>query len=149
MPTEDSPLIVLRKHRLEQGLSIAELARRSKVSKGYLSQLEHNAYGVRPSADALYKIAFALGTTVSELLEKQLGKDDDELTEIPDGLRAFALAEQLPDEEIKMLARIEYRGKRPLTADDWKFLYESIKRSVRSSDEYQAEPNTIHDRLQR
>jgi transcriptional regulator with XRE-family HTH domain len=138
----------LRKHRLKQGLSIAELARRSKVSKGYLSQLENNVYGVRPSADALYKIAFALGTTVSELLEKQIGKDDDELTEIPEGLRALALAEQLPDEEIKMLARIKYRGKRPITANDWKFLYESIKRSVISVDENHAKPDTIPDRLQ-
>ncbi len=124
----------LRKHRLKQGLSIAELARRSKISKGYL--------------DALYKIAFALGTTVSELLEKQVGKGDDELTEIPDELRAFAIAEQLPDEEIKMLARIEYRGKRPLTADDWRFLYEAIKRSVRSAGEHHADPNTIPDKLQ-
>jgi transcriptional regulator with XRE-family HTH domain len=138
----------LRKHRIKQGLSIAELARRSKVSKGYLSQLENNVYGVRPSADALYKIAFALGTTVSELLEKQVGKDDDELTEIPDELRAFALAEQLTDEEIKMLARIEYRGRRPQTADDWKFLYESIKRSVRSENGQDTNPNTIPDNLQ-
>jgi XRE family transcriptional regulator, master regulator for biofilm formation len=138
----------LRKHRLKQGLSIAELARRSKVSKGYLSQLENNVNGVRPSADALYKIAFALGTTVSELLEKQVGKGDDELTEIPVELRAFAITEQLPDEEIKMLARIEYRGKRPLTADDWRFLYEAIKRSVRSAGEHHTDPNTIPDKLQ-
>ena len=138
----------LRKHRIKQGLSIAELARRSKVSKGYLSQLENNVYGVRPSADALYKIAFALGTTVSELLEKQVGKDDDELTEIPDELRAFALAEQLTDEEIKMLARIEYHGRRPQTADDWKFLYESIKRSVRTENGQDTNPNTIPDNLQ-
>ena len=144
MPLSDQ----LRKHRVKQGLSIAELARRSKVSKGYISQLEHNVYGVRPSADALYKIAFALGTTVSELLEKQVGKDDDELTEIPDELRAFALAEQLPDEEIKMLARIEYRGRRPQTADDWKFLYESIKRSVRSANGQDTHPSTIPDSLQ-
>lgn len=125
----------LRKHRLDQGLSIAELARRSKVSKSYLSQLENNINGLRPSADALYKIAFALGTTVSELLEKQVGKDDDELTEIPEGLRKFAMTEQLSEQEIKMLARIEYRGQRPRTIADWKFLYESIKRSVRPDDE--------------
>lgn len=124
----------LRKHRLGQGLSIAELSRRSKVSKAYLSQLEHNINGLRPSADALYKIAFALGTTVSELLEKQVGNDDDELSEIPEGLRIFAMAEQLSEQEIKMLARIEYRGLRPRTLDDWKYLYESIKRSVRSGD---------------
>jgi transcriptional regulator with XRE-family HTH domain len=138
----------LRTYRLKQGLSIAELARRSRVSKGYLSQLEHKVYGLRPSADVLYRIAFALGTTVSELLEKTVDRDGDELTEIPDELRAFALAEQLLDEEIKMLARIEYRGQRPVTVDDWKFLYEAIKRSVRSVDKQVASSSTIPERLQ-
>jgi hypothetical protein len=45
-------------------------------------------------------------------------------------LREFAIAEQLSEEEIKMLARIEYRGHRPRTLNDWKYLYESIKRSI-------------------
>jgi hypothetical protein len=65
------------------------------------------------------------------LLEKQITEQNDELTDIPEGLRRIALAEQIPEEEIKMLARITYRGRRPCTADDWKFLYESIKRSVK------------------
>jgi transcriptional regulator with XRE-family HTH domain len=120
----------IRKYRLEQGLSIAELARRSKVSKGYISQLENNVYGLRPSADTLYKLAFVLGTTVSRLLERTIDSDEDELSAIPDELRAFALAEHLPDDEIQMLARIVYQGERPQTGDDWKFLYEAIKRSV-------------------
>lgn len=78
----------------------------------------------------LYRIAFVLGTTVSALLEKRLEQDDEDLTTVLEGLRTFALAEQIPDEDIQMLARIEYRGQRPHTADDWRFLYEAIKRSV-------------------
>jgi transcriptional regulator with XRE-family HTH domain len=120
----------IRKHRLNQGFTLAELARRSKVSKGYLSQLENNPEGPRPSADILYRIAFALGTSVGELLEKQIEGNTDELTDIPEELREFAIAEQLSEEEIKMLARIEYRGHRPRTLNDWKYLYESIKRSI-------------------
>lgn len=120
----------IRKRRLEQNLSLTELARRSQISKGYLSQIENNSYGPRPSADVLYRIAFVLGTSVGVLLEKQIMSTNDELTDIPEGLRNFALAERIPEEEIKMLAQIHYRGHRPYTADDWKFLYESIKRSV-------------------
>ncbi len=127
MPLPDQ----IRKHRQAQGLSLAELARRSKVSQAYLGQLERGVNGAHPSADVLYKIAFALKTSVGELLEKQLGKSDDELTEIPEGLREFAIARHLSDKEITMLARIEYQGQRPRTFDDWNYLYESIKRSVR------------------
>ncbi len=121
----------IRKRRYEQSLSLTELARRSRISKGYLSQLEKDPDGPRPSADVLYRIAFALGTTIGALLEKQIVSSNVELTDIPEGLRKFALAEQIPEEEIKMLAQIHYRGHRPCTTDDWKFLYESIKRSVR------------------
>jgi XRE family transcriptional regulator, master regulator for biofilm formation len=125
----------IRKRRSEQGLSLTELARRSRISKGYLSQLENDPDGPRPSADILYRIAFVLGTSVGALLEKQLVSTEDELTDIPEGLRTFALSEQIPEEEIKMLARIIYQGHRPHTSDDWKFLYESIKRSVRLEDQ--------------
>ncbi len=120
----------IRKRRLEKNLSLTELAHRARVSKGYLSQLESSPDGPRPSADILYRIAFALGTSVGELLEKKIVQTNDELTDIPEELRQFAFAEQLPEADVRMLAQIKYRGKRPSKVEDWKFLYESIKRSV-------------------
>lgn len=117
----------IRKRRQEEGLSVAELARLAQVSKAYISQLENNINGVRPSADVLLRIASALGTSVSALLEKQ---DNNQLANIPEELQKFALVEHLPEEEIQLLARIEYRGRRPKTFKDWEFLYEAIKRSV-------------------
>ncbi len=122
----------IQRRRREQGLSLTELARRAQVSKSYLSRLEHDLDGTRPSANVLYRIAFALGSSVSELLEKQLEVSDTELLDVPEELRQFASAEHLSNEDIKVLAHIEYRGMRPRTIDDWAFLYEAIKRSVRS-----------------
>ena len=122
----------IRKRRLEQGITLTDLAYRSKISKGYLSQLENNPRGSRPSAEVLYRIAFALGTSIGALLEKQVFDTQNELTDVPSGLRALALAEHLSEEEIKTLARISYQGNRPDTVDDWKFLFEAIKRSVRT-----------------
>ena len=122
----------IRIRRREKGLSLAELARLAQISKGYLHRLEHDVDGVHPSADVICRIAFALGTSVGELLEKQLKEDCDDVSDVPEELRKLALAEHLLDEDIKVLARIEYRGRQPRTMDDWKFLYESIKRSVGS-----------------
>jgi transcriptional regulator with XRE-family HTH domain len=125
----------LRKYRRMRGLSMAELARQAQVSKGYISQLEKNIDGPRPSVDILYRIALALGTSVGELLEKKMMRTDDELTEIPEELRQFAVAEQLPDEDIKMLAQIKYRGHQPRTVKDWGYLYETIQRIIPSEDQ--------------
>lgn len=122
----------IRKRRFEQGLSLTELARRAQISKGYLSQIENSPNGPHPSAEVLYRIAFTLGTSIGILLEKQVVGTQYELTDIPNGLRMLAITEHLSEEQIKMLAQITYEGNRPETVDDWKFLYESIKRSVRT-----------------
>jgi transcriptional regulator with XRE-family HTH domain len=120
----------IRRRRLEQDLSLAELARQAKVSKAYLHQLENSTDGKRPSADVLYKIAFALGASVGELLEKRIAHPDLEVTDVPDALRRFALERGLPEADIKMLAGISYRGERPKTPEDWAYVYDSIRRSV-------------------
>ena len=122
----------IQRRRLEKKLSLTELANLAQVSKGYLSQLENNPDGPRPSADILYRIAFALETTVGELLEKRSPNMSDQPAPIPPGLREFAAHSHLGQDEIQMLAQIKYKGDQPKTADDWRFLYESIKRVIRS-----------------
>lgn len=121
----------IHRRRLEKKLSLTELANLAQVSKGYLSQLENNADGPRPSADILYRIAFALETTVGELLEKRSNMRDKP-SPLPPGLREFAAHARLDQEEIQMLAQIKYKGDQPKTTDDWRFLYESIKRVIKS-----------------
>lgn len=114
---------------------MAELARRAQVSRGYISQLEKEADAVHPTVDVLYRIALALGTSIGELMEKKMMSTEDELTEIPEELRQFAIAERLTDEDIKMLAQIKYRGHQPRTAKDWGFIYEAIKRGIQAGNE--------------
>ncbi|HEX6480908.1 MAG TPA: hypothetical protein VF043_18865 [Ktedonobacteraceae bacterium] len=53
-----------------------------------------------------------------------MGSSQDELTDIPQGLRNLALTENLSEEEVRMLAQITYWGHHPDAVDDWKFLYE-------------------------
>lgn len=125
----------IHRYRLARGFSQAELARRSQISKGYVSHLESRQNRSHPTGEVLYRIAFALGVSVGELLEKQIKAVALELPELPAELREFALSEQLPDEEIAMLARIEIRGHRPRTVKDWSYLYEAIKRSIWLMDE--------------
>ena len=120
----------VRALRHAQKLSLSEVARLSGMSKGYLSQVERSPTA-RPSAATLFAIARALGTSVAQLFENQdlepLFPDD---LDISDSLRAFSEEADLPPVDIEMLAGIRYRGASPETKEDWRFLYESIRRSV-------------------
>lgn len=116
----------IRQRRDDVKLSAAELARRAGVTKGYVSQIESGQVP-RPSGDVLYRLATALGTTVADLLEKEVMPVDEA---IPAELLEFANQVDLPADDLEMLAKIKFRGRQPRTVDDWRFLYESIKRTT-------------------
>lgn len=117
----------IKRRREEQGLSLTDLGRLADVSKGYLSEIENNPTA-RPSAATLFRIASALGTSVGELLGASSdGESATAKLQIDESLREFAEQAKLPDADIRMLAGIRYRGKAPKTADDWRYIYESIR----------------------
>ena len=118
----------IRQRRLEKNLSLAELARRADLSKGYLHSIE-GGDTQNPSAEILFRIANELGTTIGDLL----GEDtiEDLVQDIPASLLQFAEEDNLTEADIKMLGKIQYRGKRPETVADWRFIFESIKRTLR------------------
>jgi transcriptional regulator with XRE-family HTH domain len=118
------------KHRREElGLSLSQLAEKAGVAKSYLWELENDAAKApRPSGETLFKLAEALGTTVADLLGRPVHRKN--ASRIPETLRAFAQQENLTEGDLRMLAVIEYRGERPDTVEDWRYIYESIKRTI-------------------
>lgn len=117
----------IKLRREEKGIAAIELARRAEVSKGYISEIESGG-APRPSGAVLFRIATALGTSIADLLEKEIAPVTP--TTIPGDLRRFADGENLPEGDVLMLAQIKFRGEQPRTEDDWRYLYESIKRSI-------------------
>jgi transcriptional regulator with XRE-family HTH domain len=124
----------IRARRDEANLSLAELARRVGISKGYLHNLE-SGDAASPSAEILFRIANELGTTIADLMGEAEQLVSRAKSRIPDSLRNFAIQANLPEKDIQMLANIEYRGKQPENEDDWRYIYESIKRTIRQSNE--------------
>lgn len=121
------------RRRSEKGLSLTELARRAGVSKSYLHSIEKGDTQ-SPSAEILLRIANELNTTLADLLSQPPqyeSQNKGKAAEVSESLLSFAQKYRLPEVDILMLAGIEYRGKQPATEQDWQFLYESIKRSVR------------------
>jgi transcriptional regulator with XRE-family HTH domain len=63
----------LRARRDEQGISLSELARRSGIAKGTLSQLESGAGN--PTIETVFSLSNALGVPVSSLLNEPPASD--------------------------------------------------------------------------
>jgi transcriptional regulator with XRE-family HTH domain len=118
----------IKRLREESGMSLSELAARSGVSKGYLWKLERGDAEVRPSAKTLYKIARALGTSMSALMGKAVLVDGP--VEIPKSLRKFAKEANLRERDETMLAQVNFRGRQPEKPEDWALIWHAIRRSV-------------------
>lgn len=126
----------IKQLRVANGLSLSRLADLASISKGYLHDLE-NDQASKPSAEILYSIALALDTTVGFLLGRRRNpsasedKDNDDPVPIPPSLEQFAREDRIPEEDKRRLACIKYRNEQPKSAEDWRYLYETIKRVIR------------------
>jgi transcriptional regulator with XRE-family HTH domain len=120
----------IRQRRQEADVSLSRLSELAQVSKGYLWSLEQGKTNARPSGDTLYRIAAALGTTMSDLLGRTLLVDQPELDDLPPGLAEFAHDANLPEKDIAMLSAVNFRGEQPRDAESWQFVYRAIQMSV-------------------
>lgn len=118
----------LKELRQARDMTLEELATAAGVSKTYLSQLERDDRK-KPSADVLMRIADALSVTLAELLERPVVRPrDDAPIEVPPSLEQFRermakLDVELSEQDLRELAQVRFRGKRPETIDDWNRLY--------------------------
>ena len=109
-------------------MTCGELARRTGVSTGYVSQAERGLNDARPSAAWIRRVALAIGISADDLLEL----DDPELS--AEGMHGsfadFVRTDGIPLPDVRMLAAIRFRGRQPTTVAGWRFLYEAVRRSV-------------------
>jgi transcriptional regulator with XRE-family HTH domain len=119
----------IRLYRQERGMTLSQLAIDAKVSKGYLSSLEHNHNERRPSAEIMYALAEALGVTMSDLMGRKL-LPGAVPSAVPESLREFASEADLSEADLAMLASIQFRGEQPRSAARWRYIYESIRNSA-------------------
>jgi len=123
--------------REKAGLSLDELAKKAKISKTYLWELEKDESGTKkPSADILLRIANALSTTIAVLLELPTVKVKEIQVEIPAALQQLKerLKNQgtpLTPQDLRDLATMQFRGGQPHTVDEWNQLYLTLLSTTR------------------
>lgn len=121
----------LKTMRESKRLSVSALADSSGVSVPYIRQIE-SGRRKNPSGDKLQRLATALGSTITDLLDSREGISADVLEDVPPSLKAFVDARKkkhdLRREDVEMLKRIHYRGRRPGSVEDWELIYLFLKR---------------------
>jgi transcriptional regulator with XRE-family HTH domain len=119
----------VKEQRERAGLSLAQLAAVTGISKAHLVRLENKP--ANPSLEILGRIAEALGVTVADLVggpKLTYSSASDE--EVPSSLKAFAEDAGLSSDEVQTLASIRFRGgDRPRTAKRWGYIYDSLNLS--------------------
>ena len=123
----------IKRLRQSQDITVQELARRSKVSSGYLSEVERGLSAI--SVDKLMQIAEGLGIGLDSLLDATQAEADQATVQIPAALSAAA-------EQLNLTHRatlILLKGQRSLTArrsqsearewtvNDWLKFHEQVK----------------------
>ena len=121
--------------RQSRGYTLRELRQRIERETGeiiaisYLSALER--VGRTPSIETLARIAAGYGMTLHELLGPvEIAGGSEESRHSP-SFDAFATKRNLDATEKEEIWRIQYRGVRPQTEDDWNLLYLTLNKIER------------------
>ncbi len=120
----------LRELRQERGLRLKDVSETAEISIPYLSDLERGR--TNPSLETMQTLAHAYGLSVQDLLEPVEFYGDQTQAALPKGLSELlsdpVLGKQITPDWIQSLARIELRGKRPQTKEDWYDIFRNLKR---------------------
>lgn len=119
----------LRQVRNERKMTLLQVREETGLSVSYLSDLERGRTS-NPSFDILERLAKCYGMTLVDLLSGLDEQGESTPAALAPGL-AILLKEQVIDEEwARLLNRIELRGRRPQTKDDWRELYLHLRRML-------------------
>jgi DNA-binding XRE family transcriptional regulator len=125
----------IREFRKDLGWTLEQLADKTQLSKGFLSDVESNNRNV--STDNLLKIANAMGASLDYLLRGEQAKPTNrrEPVQIPSTLSIFAEEHSLTYSDTltllgmwnSVIARRSNQSIKAPTVEDWRRLYDAMK----------------------
>jgi transcriptional regulator with XRE-family HTH domain len=120
----------LRELRSERGLRLKDVSEKAGISIPYLSDLERGR--TNPSLETLQTLATSYGITVHDLLDPVEFYGEQTDASLPRGLAELVadpvLGAQVTPDWVTSLSRIELRGRRPQSKEDWYDIYRNLKR---------------------
>lgn len=119
----------LRELRQQRGLTLLLLSQQISLSVSYLSDLERGR--TNPSIDTLERIANTYHISLGELVAGADGWQTSPQQGLAPGLQELIEQKAVDVETAQDLSRIELRGKRPQTAEEWLELYYHLRTLMR------------------
>lgn len=119
----------LKEIRQQHKMTLLEIAGNTKMSVSYLSDLERGR--TRPSMDTLERLAGCYEITIFDLLANVDGWGLPSIEGLAPGLYTLVQNGAIDERAAQDLNRIEFRGKRPQTEDEWRELYYYLKRMMK------------------
>lgn len=125
----------IRFYRQGKGWSLGHLSERAKVPKAYISDLENGAAG-KPNIQYVFNVAEALDVTLDDLVREATAKVQKAKRratgDLPPGLAELQedlkfSDEPLSEDDVEMLAQVNFRGNRPKDKEGWRFVHQAIK----------------------
>jgi XRE family transcriptional regulator, regulator of sulfur utilization len=120
----------LRELRQERGQRLKDVSEIAGISIPYLSDLERGR--TNPSLETLQTLAGAYNISVHDLLVSVEFYGEVSQQSLPKGLADLisdpVLGQHITPDWVSSLSRIELRGKRPQTKEDWYDIFRNLKR---------------------
>ncbi len=120
----------LRELRQERNLRLKDVSEIAGISIPYLSDLERGR--TNPSLETLQTLATAYELSVHDLLEPVEFYGEQTTAALPMGLAELVadpvLGAEMTNDWVRSLSRIELRGRRPQSKEDWYDIFRSLKR---------------------
>jgi transcriptional regulator with XRE-family HTH domain len=115
----------LREVRQKRGVTLLQVAEAVKLSVSYLSDLERGR--TKPSLDTLERLAAYYEMSVADLVSGIEGWGTHSIEGLAPGIIALLEKKEIDEREAQDLNRIELRGKRPQTEEEWRILYQNLQ----------------------
>jgi transcriptional regulator with XRE-family HTH domain len=115
----------LREIRRQHGVTLLQVADATKLSVSYLSDLERGR--TNPSLETLERLAAFYKVSMVDLLAGVDGWGTQSRESLAPGLLSLVEKSVISEEIARDLNRIELRGERPRTEEEWHELYLYLK----------------------
>lgn len=120
----------IKELRTQHRLTLKDLSESTSLSVSYLSDIERGR--TTPSLNTLEALSVAFDISVADLLSGVDFAGEKTIAALPMGLQELLqdeeFGDQIDEQWISLLNRIELRGKRPQTKVEWLELYLHLRR---------------------
>lgn len=120
----------LKEVRKTKGLTLLQVKDRTGLSVSYLSDLERGRTS-NPTLDTMEKLAACYGMNLPDFVAGVEGWGETTSASLPSGLKTLVEKGEIDTGWAQDLSRLEFRGKRPQTEEEWREIFYYMRRMMR------------------